>query len=273
MIVADITFGKLGNGGVDAMEDIADRYLFHIYRNGQTAGPGVLAWEKGHLHAPVILTRKDSLERKHHSAYGKEALTGLVATFGKKPVLKIQDDHTRVSSPWKGAPFLYLSAETGRWWSPVSRGDGRHPVPLFTLPLPHATIDEIVLWRQVYDRLDGLWMASGALEIASYREMAAPGSFNSEKGRKLCRQIEEGTKIPTFYYLMRYWGRKEGEEDRLCPGCGSLWLIREPDASGKSKSHEFHFKCDPCRLVSHFGPATDGGRYTRIGEYQPPRGK
>jgi hypothetical protein len=107
MIVADINFGKSGSGDPDIMEDIADRYLFHVYRHGQTASPSILAWAKGSLHAHVILTRKDALEPKYHSGYGKEALARLVEIFGKKPLLKIQDDHTRVSSPWKGAPFLY----------------------------------------------------------------------------------------------------------------------------------------------------------------------
>ncbi|MEO5715914.1 MAG: DUF2310 family Zn-ribbon-containing protein [Luteolibacter sp.] len=263
--MADIIFGKSKNGDSDTMEDIADRYLFHVYRHGQTASPSILAWAKGRLHAHVILTRKDALEPKYHSSYGKEALVKLMEIFGKKPVVKLQDDHTRVSSPWKGAPFLYLSTEIGDFCSPVGRGDGRLPVPLFTLPLPHDTIDKIVLWRQVYLRLDGLWMASGALEIASYREIATPDSFNSKQGRDLCQQIEEVTGIPTFYYLMRHCGRKEGEEERVCPGCGKAWKASEPESG--EKFHAFHFKCDPCRLVSHVGKSADGIRLARIGEF------
>ena len=34
---------------------------------------------------------------------------------------------------------------------------------------------------------------------------------------------------------------------------------------------QFDFKCDRCRLVSHLGDSTDGGRHTRIGEFDPTR--
>jgi predicted nucleic acid-binding Zn ribbon protein len=100
--------------------------------------------------------------------------------------------------------------------------------------------------------------------------MADPNSKLAQDGRDLCRGLETATGLPTFYYLHRYWGRPKGEEDRLCPGCGGKWRTGAA-TGGKRLFWQFDFRCDPCRLVSHFGVSTDGGRHTRIGEFQGER--
>ena len=53
----------------------------------------------------------------------------------------------------------------------------------------------------------------------------------------------------------------------VCPGCGRPWRTKWP-GSDQLPFWCFHFQCERCRLVSHLGVSTDGGRHARIGEYQ-----
>jgi predicted nucleic acid-binding Zn ribbon protein len=62
-----------------------------------------------------------------------------------------------------------------------------------------------------YKELDLVQLGCGPLEIAAYRELATPDSSLSKRGRELAKVVEIASKKPTFYYLMRYWGRREGE--------------------------------------------------------------
>src|SRR5438445_471788 len=84
-------------------------------------------------------------------------------------------------------------------------------------------VAESYYWQSYYVEHDNIWLGSGTLEIGAYRELADPNSGLSEHGRSLCREIEAATKVPTFYYLLRFWGRAKGEDQRRCPGCGGEW--------------------------------------------------
>ena len=139
-------------------------------------------------------------------------------------------------------------------------------MPLFTLPVPDQIKEDLYSWQKDYRELDSVWMRSGPVEMPAYRQLAVPCSDLSVDGRRLCREIENATGIPTFYYLMRYWGRPKGEDDRSCPGCGEGWKASESESEYGEKFHQFHFKCEPCRLVSHKGKGADG-RHARIGEF------
>ena len=98
-----------------------------------------------------------------------------------------------------------------------------------------------------------------------YKQLANPNSELSEQGRNICFTIEKTTQIPTYYYLIRYWGRKN-EADRKCPGCGGKWFI--PSDINEPKFHQFEFMCSKCKLVSHIPSSCDNERYARIGEYK-----
>jgi predicted nucleic acid-binding Zn ribbon protein len=82
--------------------------------------------------------------------------------------------------------------------------------------------------------------------------MVEPDSGLSKEGYSLCQKIENLTNIPTYYFLNRYWGRKVGEENRLCPNCGKTWRVKE-DYLLVEGFNDFVFRCDSCRLVSHLG--------------------
>jgi predicted nucleic acid-binding Zn ribbon protein len=97
--------------------------------------------------------------------------------------------------------------------------------------------------------------------------MASPDSELSQRGREICQQVEAATGVPTYYFLMRYWGRRKGEETRRCPGCGGSWHVVMP-ANATSGFCDFPFRCEACRLVSHLGKLFDDPRRAAIGEWK-----
>jgi predicted nucleic acid-binding Zn ribbon protein len=264
MILANITSGSTRGSTKEQLEDVVECYLASLFKGGQICGERLLAWQKGMLIAHVLLAAPKAMDLKYHTAWGKQNLAKVVESFGREPAWKILDDDAeRISLKWKGSTFLYLFTTWVDWCSPLCRGDGKRPLPFFALPVSDHIKENLYCWQRSYRSLDGIWLESGPLELRAYRQLADPRSALSEEGRTLCQEIERATGVPTFYYLMRYWGRSKGEETRPCPGCGNDWSTSESEFAGEF--HRFHFKRDACRLVSHVGKDTNGRR-ARIGE-------
>jgi predicted nucleic acid-binding Zn ribbon protein len=266
MILANISFGSLRSSTKEEFEEVVECYLVSLFRGGQICGERFLTWNKGKLNAHVLLAAPNAMSLIFHTTWGKKNLAAVVDLSGREPVWKILDDDAgKTSSNWKGAPILYLFTTWVDWYSPVCRGDGKRPVPLYRLPVSDLVKDDLYGWQRSYRNLDDVWMNSGPLEMPAYRQLADPRSDLSEEGRKLCLEIETATGIPTFYYLMRYWRHSKGESERLCPGCGRGWKTSAPKIGGQF--HQFDFRCEACRLVSHLGKDFDGSRRARIGEF------
>lgn len=267
MIFTKITFKGRRQKNHDQLKDLAENYLASLLHSGQIGGGDYsLTWEKGHLNAYVLLAGRGAWMLRYHSDWGK-ALNKLVDVLGMKPEwVLLDDDIQKSSSSWKRAPNLYLFTHAFDPESPVCRGDGKPPIPVFLLPITFELKAQLYSWRRNYYHLDNLWLGSGVLELGAYRELADPCSELSQQGRDLCRGLESVTKIPTFYYLMRYWSRTKREEERPCPGCGAQWKVAR-NLQKPSPFWDFDFRCERCRLVSHIGVSTDGGRHTRIGEF------
>lgn len=268
MILASITFGSLRGKNRQEAEDLVDLYLSSLFEGGQICGERFLTLIKGKLNAHVLLAAPRAMEARHHTALGKKTLARVVDLLGCEPVWKILDDDAgKTSSGWRGARSLHLATDFSDWYSPVQRGDGKRPVPWFMLPVSDEIKVDLYYWQKNFRAFDDVWIRSGALENQAYRELVDVRSDLSTCGRELCQEIEKGTGIPTYYYLMRFWGRSKGEGGRVCPACGGFWRTSEPENS--SIPYRFHFRCEPCRLVSHTPSSRDGGRLARIGEYAP----
>ena len=161
--------------------------------------------------------------------------------------------------------------------SPVRSGNTNRVVPSFLLSLDRRLIYDLNSWASRYQNHDGVYIGSGELEIEAYVEMAIPDSELSLMGRKVARDIEEATGFPTYYYLMRCYGRRQGEAERRCPGCNRPWNNTHNHKDIKLPFHWFDFKCHACRLVSYIGddfgcgPCCESPEcediYARIGEY------
>ena len=272
MILAKIQFGNQPGRAKVELEDLADAYVAALVDAGQLGGEYFLTWFQGLFYAHVLMACSQARQARYHSDSGRKRLAEVTEAFGQTPQWILMDDDARKhDASWKRAPFLYLFTHAfSNWVSPVRRGDNGKPIPVCLLPVSFEQKEYIYRWECSYFHHDNIWLGCGALEVAAYRQMADPKSDLAETGRDLCREIERATGVPTFYYLDRYWRRKVGEEDRRCPVCGGRWWSKRP-ASGMKPFWQFGFRCDRCRLVSHFGVSDDGGSHTRIGEFPKPK--
>lgn len=151
--------------------------------------------------------------------------------------------------------------------SPICRLSDGETIPVYLLPLSCKNKEAIYFWQASYHNHDSIWLDSADLETVAYKQLAEVNSGLSEQGRGICAKIEQATAIPTYYYIHRYYGRKNGENERRCPGCGQDWRVKdttEPD----NTFWGFTFKCEQCRLVSHLAFSTEDERRAIVGEYK-----
>jgi predicted nucleic acid-binding Zn ribbon protein len=149
-------------------------------------------------------------------------------------------------------------------------------IPNFTLPITDIERENIYCWTRAYRDFSNVWLNTGELEMPAYLLLAEPDSSLSIRGRKCCSVIEKATGVPTYYFLIRYYGRDEaGERERRCPGCGKPWFVQRPNKQismlnpvledNRGPWWEFDFMCKKCRLVSHGCDCLDL-RHAKIGE-------
>jgi predicted nucleic acid-binding Zn ribbon protein len=245
--------------------DAAQGLLGSLVKNGQVCGEPITTWIDGKLYATCYVPRPDSLAIEHLSEYGKRAYDTLLALLAEVPRYQVLDDgpFPQECAEWRIAQTVYLFTHFIDISSPVCSGNNGEAIPLYTLPLTAQQREHLVFWQHEYKAVDQLWIDSGELEMTAYRQLADPGSGLARRGRQLCADIETATQKPTYYYLMRYWGRREGEAQRYCPGCGKPWAVR----SAHKRFFDFAFRCKSCRLVSHLADSFEDERHARIGEF------
>jgi predicted nucleic acid-binding Zn ribbon protein len=269
MILHKVIFGPIPLRKRQEAEDAVNSYISVLLHNGQVVGEYFQVMQNGELCAYVNLGGVKALSTKHQSDYASDRLNKVVAVFNQQPKWTLADDDApQRDTTWNRAPFLYLfTSIMCDWGSPLCRGDNGKRIPLYRLAGQHEDREEIYFWKRAYCDHDAIWMACGKLEIPAYRQLALPDSELSERGRDVCRKVESTTGVPTYYFLMRYWGRKDGEDLRPCPGCGRPWRLEEP-AGQSEKFCDFTFRCEKCRLVSHKADSYDDPRHASIGEWQ-----
>lgn len=250
------------------LEDRADSFLAALRKNGQIYGAHVSGWIDGRLRATTYTADEDALGTKCFSEWAQGDLREVTAYCSHRPVFNIVDDTPRNRRPpWRKAGSLYLFTQSLDVASPVCSGKDRSPVPLHLLALRDQERQDICNWQTSYRQHDGIWLGCGKLEMPAYRQLADPQSELSSGGRELCETIEQSTRLPTYYYLMRHWGRKKGEERRKCPDCGRSWQNRTAGKTGRELNW-FDFRCLRCRLVSHMASTTEDQRHATVGEYK-----
>ena len=270
MIFYKIDFGPLGKKDVSESLDVAEDYLAVIVRYGQISEGYQCVFWQGRLIAYVQAMGLEADRPKSHSKRGKEYLRKLSTFFGRKPLWKINEDIESITKiTWKNAPFLYLQADMFDIGTPLCRGDNGYEIPLYRVPLSDDAREYTCLWQKKYRVYDDIWIGSSELEMQAYRVLADPESGLSKMGREHCYLIEQATGVPTYYYLMRYFGRQEPiEKKRRCPVCGNTWYQPQFEQTAKEDRYfwYFDFQCEPCRLVSHLACGEINARYAKIGE-------
>lgn len=268
MIAHRITFGVVPQRKRREAEDAVESYISVLLHNGQAVGEYFLVVQEGQLCAYVQLAGINALSPKYESIYTVKRMADLVGIFGQRPKwTAIDDEAPKRDTTWTKAPFLYLFTNMCDWESPLCRGDNGKPIPIYRLPGTHEDREAIYFWQHTYREYDAIWMGCGHLEIPTYKEMASPRSELSQQGREICAKVESATGVPTYYFLMRYWGRRCGEEKRRCPGCGRSWWSQHATEGGQ-RFWEFPFRCNKCRLVSHLADSYDNERHAVIGEWK-----
>ena len=266
MIFFKLNFGSISDKNPDEAENVAQTYLASLCHDGQIYKEYFLFPQNGCLCAYMKALGSQALSMKYHSERGAEDLKKVIAFFGKAPEKNQMSDNARKRDvTWKNAPFLYLFTHAFDDESPLCRGDNGRPVPVYRLKYASCERSEIYRWQCTYRELDSIWLDSGKLEIPAYKLLAEPDGELALAGREICARIEKTTGIPTYYYLMRYWGRKKNEEKRKCPGCGRSWhkynMIEQ-----EYEIPDFFFQCDRCRLVSSIASNFEDERHAVIGD-------
>jgi predicted nucleic acid-binding Zn ribbon protein len=265
MILTELNFGCGRSLEKGELEDIAETYIASLFHAGQLCGEYFLTWIKGHLICHVLMAGLCADKTRYHSDWGKSNLKKVIKAFGRTPVWTIRDDELpRRNIAWK-APTLHLLTHAFAWQPPLCRGDTGQSIPIFLLPLSFQGKDDLIRWQSEYQLHDRLWLNSGALEIAAYKELVDPNSGLSAEGRELCAEIEKATGVPTYYFLMRFYAPSQGADDRPCPGCGKPWHIPQPQGA---PYQQWPFRCEPCRLVSTAGVDINK-RLAKIGQWRP----
>ncbi|MGJ8638626.1 MAG: DUF2310 family Zn-ribbon-containing protein [Opitutaceae bacterium] len=267
MILHKVTFGKITAETRDQAEDIAESYIAVLLHNGQACGEYFTVVHNAALCCYVHLQGSHALETKNHCKYGIERLKEVVDFFRTPPVVDpIDDDIPNIDANWTNAPSLYLSTSMINWGSPLHRGDNGQTIPIYRLAGEHQEREAIYSWQCTYRDYDSIWLGCGPLEINTYKQLASIDSELSKEGREICAKIETQTGVPTYYFLMRYWGRQNNEAQRPCPGCGQAWHKNLADHKS-SNFWDFPFRCEPCRLVSHLASSDDDEPHAAIGEW------
>lgn len=111
---------------------------------------------------------------------------------------------------------------------------------------PEGEHFKMLSWESNYKACDTLYMQSSVGEEFGKRQMSDVNSSLSRSGLAICKELESRMRRP-FYYYLNNWSRNSNSTElgRRCPGCGSVWLLKEP-LHGK-----FDFKCDRCHLLSN----------------------
>lgn len=130
--------------------------------------------------------------------------------------------------------------------SPLHNGDDFCPIPLYRITQNAPELAQRLLqWQEDWQACDQLQMNGKVLEKEALAQISDYDSALSQRGIALCREIEQLTGIPTYYYLYRLGTDEQTERARKCPATGKDWLLDEP------LHHLFHFKCDESRLLSN----------------------
>jgi predicted nucleic acid-binding Zn ribbon protein len=237
-------------------------------KNGQVWGEEVWGWVDGALRVMCTVPQPDALSSQHHSRQAVADFERVASLCSQPPRWRVLDDRAKrptAAHRWQAGPGLYLFTTMFDATSPVCDGANGEPIPLYVLPVDEQVREALRFWMARYKIMDELQLNSSTLEVDAYRELADPASELAKQGRLLAKTIEETTRLPTFYYLMRYWGRRNGEEGRLCPSCGGAWAVGL--GSHQRGLGWFDFRCEPCRLVSHVGVSLEDERRAQIGEW------
>lgn len=248
MMLFKASFHKKPSATQDEVEDQVIHYLNALTLNGQVVHNYQYGWADDQFIVTLQMPKANSISPRYNSAYVQTALIAMLKVLLYKPQWEHLANDGTTYGTYKHAPFLYLFTSAFRSGPPIYCGHNGAPVPTYQLPIDFEQREYLYRWSVEYTDHDTMWLHSSTLEKPAYKELTKLDSSLTTRGRELCTQVEAGTGKPTYYYLMHYY--RNNKREAVCPGCGSPWQIREKQ--DEQPFWQFRFKCDKCRLVSHF---------------------
>ena len=196
-----------------------------LYWNGQLWDENQHYWTDDSLVFIFRIPHYDSLNSKFSNDKVREVWKTLELLCKSKidvqilGSLKYSDQEPRSVDE---LPSLYLFTNLAEDTSPVRAGDTGQAIPLYLLPLSDEEKHESLGWMQWYKDHIRIWtLSNGPLETQAYDELTKVNSNLSRVGREVARTIEVRTKIPTYYYLDRWYP----DIDEIVPALSFMWRI------------------------------------------------
>lgn len=252
MILFRIGFTKKTSAPHETVQELAIDYLNTLLLNGQAYGGLNYGWDEDEFVAVINMPTPNAARSQFDSKRGDHAYDEMMTVLRKKPVwTKIAWDRENEYATLDDAPHLYLYTSAHTIEPAINNGKTGTPIQTHTIPLNDSIRENLYYWSRDYSDHDDMWIKSGTLENAAYRELTHLGSELTKGGRELCQQIETATQVPTYYYFMRYYTQKIGKEKHRCPGCAQPW--QHLPVIKTQPFHASYLKCESCRLVSHLG--------------------
>jgi predicted nucleic acid-binding Zn ribbon protein len=254
MFVATIRF-RFPPGIDDSGHDLVQSLLAAWYKNGQIHREWFLCEEDQGAIAIVSTPELGAPEPGNANRWVKEAEDKLRALDIEGPHAErvVRNKNMPSACVCPSRPSFVLFTTYLARTSALQCGACFSPVPLYQLP-PTSGDEfwDVVNWAVDFQACDTLQMG-GPAEAWAEAELASPESGLSQFGREVAARVSEVTGLPTYYYLLQAQGVDlQSERSRLCPVCGSRWLLEKPWHG------LFDFRCDICHLVSNIAYSFDG---------------
>jgi len=196
-----------------------------------------------------VAPARDAFKKSNQNPFVQQRLRELKDAKVKRPIFQFLGGVPETASDCKcakpGALFLFttfLHSEPPVWCM-----DCNGVVPLYRLPRSRTEEHSALLaWQSNYQACDSLQINCTVGERFGERQMSDLASSLTVSGLTICKELEEQTGRPVYYYLFRSTSRsRTAEARRRCPNCGGEWRLNAP-LHGK-----FDFKCDRCHLLSN----------------------
>ncbi|ENM3877421.1 TPA: Zn-ribbon-containing protein [Vibrio cholerae] len=251
MYVVELEFECFDNTTISAVDKAINGLMDALRYNGQVLGrefPIVLG--DGVFYVRAVCPEKESLHPKFHSEYVETCVSRLSEASLLAPKVRVLglDINSEQAAEEEMPSWQVLYTTYVHTCSPLRSGESLLPIPLYRNP-PTFNGDHkaVIKWQTEWQACDELQMAGACkAEHAALHEICDVDSDLFRRGWDLRGRIEFLTQVPTYYYQYRVGGSSLAQEKaRPCPKCGGHWLLDEP-------LHDiFHFRCEPCRIVSN----------------------
>lgn len=230
----------------ETITDLFWDYLGCLYKNGQILKDYLLIKNHENYTAFVTVPDDDALDERHNNVYITKYLDEVKNHFDIITELFGENLNTDKSCDCSEKPEWYmLYTDWTDDESPVVCGRCGKSVPLYKLP--HISGEDehhgVLGWKTAYRDMDSLWLYCLS-DRFTYRQMNDAHSQLSKIGRDICKEFEEATGIPFYYYLFHSTGLSgKKKTPDSCPDCGGDWKL-----TGEKTFVDY--KCDKCRLVA-----------------------